>query len=47
MSAWNIKLDNLLDEIKYAAHAGDHSRAQSLTGELQALLVAPPEEPAS
>jgi hypothetical protein len=44
MSAWTIKLDNLLEEIKYAAHAGDHAKAQALTGELQSMLVAPTEE---
>ena len=39
MSAATIKLDNLLEEIKYAAHAGDLARAQSLVVELQVLLA--------
>jgi hypothetical protein len=45
MSAWTIKLDNLLEEIKYAAHAGDHAKAQALTGELQLLLASNEESP--
>jgi hypothetical protein len=39
MSAATIKLDNLLDEIKYATHAGDLTRAQGLVVELQVLLA--------
>lgn len=47
MSAASINLDNLLNEIKYAAHAGDTTKAQTLAAELQVLLATFPKEPKS
>lgn len=38
MSAWTIYLDNLLEEIKYAAHAGDMDKAKALADDLKDLL---------
>ena len=44
MSAWTIKLDNLLEEIKYAIHAGDSSRARVLVAELTVMVETHSEE---